>query len=324
MTTSGVERAEGVVADAYDVVVVGGGAGGLSAALILGRVRRSVLVVDAGEPRNAPAAHMQGYPSRDGMPPAEFLAVVREEVAGYGGEVRRDTVTEVVPDGAGEFDVVLAGGGRVHARRVVVATGLVDVLPDLPGVAERWGREVLHCPYCHGWEVRDQRIGVLYREEVGVHQALLFGQLSSEVTLFLDGSELPGEQRELLEAAGVRASVDGKLAELVVTDDRLTGVRLADGEVREVEAFVVPPRMVPRDGVLTALGVRTHETPAGTFPEVDATGMTSFPGVWAVGNAIGAAEQVVNAASAGYRAGVAVNTALLQDDLAARPVPARS
>ncbi|MFJ2738849.1 NAD(P)/FAD-dependent oxidoreductase [Streptomyces sp. NPDC087440] len=316
MARSGANAANGIAA-AYDVVVVGGGAGGLSAALVLGRVRRSVLVVDAGEPRNAPAAHMQGYPSRDGMPPGEFLAVVREEVAGYGGVVLRDTVTEVVPDGAGEFDVVLASGGRVHARRVVVATGLVDVLPDLPGVAGRWGRDVLHCPYCHGWEVRDQRIGVMFREDVGVHQALLFSQLSSEVTLFLDGGELTDEQGELLAAAGVRA-VAGKLAGLVVEGDRLTGVRLVGGEVREASAFVVPPRMVPRDGVLTALGVRTQETPAGTFPEVDPTGLTSVPGVWAVGNATGAAEQVVNAASAGYRAGVAVNAALLHADLTAR------
>ncbi|GAA3487087.1 NAD(P)/FAD-dependent oxidoreductase [Streptomyces cremeus] len=314
VTRSSERRTDGV-ADAYDVVVVGGGAGGMAAALVLGRVRRSVLVVDAGEPRNAPAAHMQGYPSRDGMPPGEFLAVVRAEVAGYGGEVLRDTVTEVVPDGTGEFDVVLAGGGRVHARRVVVATGLVDELPELPGVAERWGREVLHCPYCHGWEVRDGRIGVLYRAEAGVHQALLFSQLSSEVTLFLDGAELPGEERELIAAAGVRA-VAGKLAGLVVEDDRLTGVRLADGEVHEASAFVVAPRMVPRDGVLTALGVRTQETPAGTFPQVDPTGLTSFPGVWAVGNATGAAEQVVNAAGAGYRAGTAVNMSLLEADLA--------
>ncbi|MZD10353.1 FAD-dependent oxidoreductase [Streptomyces sp. SID5785] len=301
----------------YDVVVVGGGAAGLSAALILGRSRRSVLVVDAGEPRNAPAAHMQGYPSRDGMPPAEFLAVVRAEVAGYGGVLVRDRVTHAAPDGSGEFDVTLAGGGRVHARRLVVATGLVDELPDVPGLAERWGRDVIHCPYCHGYEVRDQPVGVLYSPAAGIHQALLFSQLSDDVTLFLDGADedaLPDADWQLLAAAGVSV-VSGPVAGLVVTDDRLTGVRLAGGRVFARSVLVVAPRMVPRDTLLTALGARTQETPAGPFTAVDATGLTSVPGVWAAGNATGPAEQVVHAAAAGYRAGTVINMDLLHADL---------
>ncbi|MFJ8826014.1 NAD(P)/FAD-dependent oxidoreductase [Streptomyces sp. NPDC102467] len=303
--------------NAYDVVVVGGGAAGLAAALILGRSRRSVLVVDAGEPRNAPAAHMHGYPSRDGMAPAAFLAEVRREVAAYGVELVRDKVTAAEPDGSGAFDVALAGGGRVHARRLVVATGLVDELPDLPGVAERWGNDVIHCPYCHGWEVRDQAIGVLYAKASGIHQALLFGQLSDDVTLFLDGADedgLPDSDWQLLAAAGVSV-VSGKVDGLVVTDDALTGVRLAGGRVFPRSVFVVAPRMVAQDTLLTALGARTKETPAGPFAEVDPTGLTSVPGVWAVGNAAGPAEQVVNAASAGYRAGVTINVDLLHADL---------
>jgi thioredoxin reductase len=301
----------------YDVVVVGGGAAGLSAALILGRARRSVLVVDAGEPRNAPAAHMQGYPSRDGMPPAEFLAAVRAEVAGYGGELVRDRVTAAVPDGGGEFDVALASGGRVHARRLVVATGLVDELPDVPGVAERWGRDVIHCPYCHGYEVRDRAIGVLYSPAAGIHQALLFSQLSDDVTLFLGGTDedaLPDSDWQYLAAAGVSV-VSGPVGGLVVKDDALAGVRLADGREFAREVVVVAPRMVPRDSLLTALGAATKETPAGFFTAVDPMGLTSVPGVWAAGNATGPAEQVVNAASAGYRAGTAINADLLMTDL---------
>ncbi|MYW69704.1 FAD-dependent oxidoreductase [Streptomyces sp. SID8379] len=304
--------------DAYEVVVVGGGAAGLSAALILGRSRRSVLVIDAGEPRNAPAAHMHGYPSRDGMPPGEFLAEVRREVAEYGVELVRDRVTAAESDGSGEFDVTLADGGRVHARRLVIATGLVDELPDVPGVAERWGRDVLHCPFCHGWEVRDQPIGVLYRKASGTHQALLFSQLSDDVTLFLDGvdeDELPDADWQTLASAGVSV-VSGKIDGLVVADDRLTGVRLASGREFARSVFVVPTRMVPRDSLLSTLGARTHETPAGPFVDVDPTGQTSVPGVWAVGNAAGAAEQVVNAASAGYRAGAFINAQLVTFDAA--------
>ncbi|NEB78403.1 NAD(P)/FAD-dependent oxidoreductase [Streptomyces sp. SID14478] len=304
--------------DSYEAVVVGGGTAGLSAALILGRSRRSVLVVDAGEPRNAPAAHMQGYPSRDGMPPGEFLAVVRQEVESYGGELVRGRVTAAEPDGSGEFHVTLADGRRVHARRLVIATGLVDELPDIPGVAERWGNDVIHCPYCHGWEVRDQAIGVLYAKEAGTHQALLFRQLSDDVTLFLDGAdgdELPDADWQLLAAAGVGV-ISGKVGGLVVEDDRLTGVRLADGRLFARQVLVVPPRMKPRDALLASLGARTEDTPAGPFAAVDPLGLTSVPGVWAVGNATGPAEQVVNAASAGYRAGAALNAELLHTDLA--------
>ncbi|HEY4313929.1 MAG TPA: FAD-dependent oxidoreductase, partial [Actinomycetes bacterium] len=135
----------------YDVVVIGGGAAGLSAALVLSRARRTVLVVDAGTPRNAPAAHLQGYLSRDGLPPGELLTLGRDEVSGYGGRVVDGTVIELDSPGAAGFRLLLSDGQRVSARRVLVATGLRDELPDIPGLRERWGRDVLHCPYCHGY-----------------------------------------------------------------------------------------------------------------------------------------------------------------------------
>ena len=142
----------------YDVIVIGGGAAGLSAALVLSRARRKVLVVDAGSPRNAPATHMHGYLSRDGMPPAELLAAGRDEVRGYGGEIADGAVTDVVHDGQG-FTGLLASGQRISARRVLVTTGLRDELPDVPGLRDRWARNVLHCPYCHGHEASDRRLG---------------------------------------------------------------------------------------------------------------------------------------------------------------------
>ena len=169
--------------DGYDVVVVGGGAAGLNGALMLGRSRRSVLVIDAGEPRNAPAHGVHGLLGREGMPPAELLARGRDEVRSYGGHLVTGEVTGAVREGDG-FAVSLVGGRVVHARRLLVTTGLVDELPDVPGLRERWGRDVLHCPYCHGWEVRDRAIGVLATTARSMHQALLFRQLSADVTYF--------------------------------------------------------------------------------------------------------------------------------------------
>jgi thioredoxin reductase len=299
----------------YEVIVVGGGAAGLSAALVLGRARRRTLVVDAGEPRNAPAAHLQGYLTRDGMPPAEFLAVGREEIARYGVELVRDRAVDAARgDG---FEVTLASGRTVSARALVVATGLHDELPAVPGVAERFGRDVLHCPYCHGWEVRDQAFGVLATTAMSAHQALMVSQWSKDVTFFLHTvaeEDLSDDDLRRLAAAGVEV-VPGEVAGLLVQDDRLTGVRLADGTVHERSVLFVAPRAVPRTGLLERLGAELGETPFGAYPLIDERGKTSVPGLWAAGNVSGFAEQVVNAASRGYRVGATINGELLMADL---------
>jgi len=301
--------------DPYEVVVVGGGAAGLSAGLVLGRARRRTLVVDAGEPRNAPAAHMQGYLSRDGMSPAEFLAIGREEIARYGVELVRDRAVDVTRDG--DFAVVLAGGRTVRARALVIATGLKDELPAVPGLAERYGRDVLHCPYCHGWEVRDQAFGVLATTPMSVHQALMVSQWSKDVTLFLHEiaeDTLSDDDLRRLAAAGVKV-VPGEVAGLVVTDDRLAGVRLANGSVHDRSVLFTAPRAIPQTGLLARLGAEMQETPFGTYPVIDERGLTTVPGLWAAGNASGFAEQVINSASRGYRAGAAINGELLFADL---------
>ncbi|MEV7785229.1 NAD(P)/FAD-dependent oxidoreductase [Streptomyces sp. NPDC088106] len=299
----------------YDVVVVGGGAAGLSAALVLGRARHRTLVVDAGEPRNAPSSHMQGYLTRDGMSPAEFLALGREEIARYGVELARDRVTDVTRDE--DFTVVLDSGGAVRTRRLIVATGLKDELPEVPGVAERFGRDVLHCPFCHGWEVRDEPFGVLASSAMSVHQALMVSQWSKDVTLFLHRvaeAELSDLDLRRLAAAGVDV-VPGEVAGLVIEDDRLTGVRLADGTTHTRSVLFTGPRPVPRTGLLERLGAELDETPFGAYPVVDPTGLTTVPGVWAAGNAIGFSEQVVHAASGGYRAAAAIVGDLLMTRL---------
>ncbi|GLW49866.1 thioredoxin reductase [Streptomyces sp. NBRC 14336] len=302
--------------ETYEVIVIGGGAAGLSAALVLGRSRRRTLVVDAGEPRNAPSAHMQGYLSRDGMSPAEFLAIGREEIARYGVELVRDRAVDVTKDESG-FTVALESGRGVRARRLVIATGLRDELPEVPGLAERFGRDALHCPYCHGWEVRDRAFGVLATTPLSVHQALMVSQWSKDVTFFLhevDKSELSDDDLRRLAAAGVRV-VPGTVAEVLVEDDRLTGVRLADGSEHAREVLFVAPRAVPQTDLLQRLGAELTETPFGAYPVVDPTGLTTVPGVWTAGNAMGFAEQVINAAAGGYRAAATINGELLMTDL---------
>jgi thioredoxin reductase len=166
--------------NSFDVLVVGGGAAGLSAALMLGRARRRVAVVDGGAPRNAPASHMHGFLSRDGMPPSDLLKAGREELAGYGVEIIEDSVTRLDPG----FTARLAGGRELTARRVLVATGVHDDLPDVPGLRESWGTDAVTCPYCHGYEVRDQPLGVLGTEPASVEHALLVRQWSPDVVYF--------------------------------------------------------------------------------------------------------------------------------------------
>jgi thioredoxin reductase len=303
--------------ETYEVIVIGGGAAGLSAALVLGRARRHTLVIDAGEPRNAPAAHMQGYLTRDGMPPADFLALGREEIARYGVGLVEDRAVDVTQDITQDFMVTLASGRTVQARRLVIATGLKDELPAVPGVAERFGRDVLHCPYCHGWEVRDQAFGVLATTPLSVHQALMVSQWSKDVTFFLHElaeADLSDDDLRRLAAASVKV-VPGEVAELLVAEDHLTAVRLKDGKTFAREVVFTAPRAIPQTDLLARLGAKLNETPFGSYPVVDPTGQTTVPGVWAVGNAMGFAEQVINAAAGGYRAGATINGDLLMTDL---------
>ena len=299
----------------YDVVVVGGGAAGLSGALTLGRARRSVLVVDAGEPRNAPASGVHGYLTRDGEHPSVLLEAGRAEVRRYGAALLHGRVTsaERVEDG---FVVTLDDGGSVGARRLLVTTGLVDELPGVPGVRERWGRDVLHCPYCHGWEVRDQPIGVLASGPRATHQALLFRQWSDDVTLFLHTAPRPTEEEaEKLAARGI-AVVEGEVASLEVVEDQLVGVRMGGGEVVARRVVAVMPRFVARAKMLAGLGLEAtvHPLGVGEHVEADATGLTTVRGVWVAGNVADLMANVVGAAEAGARAGAAINADLVAED----------
>jgi thioredoxin reductase len=300
--------------DAYDVVVIGGGAAGLNGALMLARARRRVLVIDAGAPRNAPAAAVHGLLGRDGMAPGELLERGRDEVRRYGGRVMHGEVTAAAREDGG-FAVTLTGGRVVRARRLLVTTGLTDELPDVPGLRERWGRDVVHCPYCHGWEVRDRAIGVLASGPRSVHQALLFRQLSDDVTYFSGGAGLAGQEALQLAARGIRV-VDGEVASVEIASDRITGIRLRDGTVEPREVVAIAPRMVARAGLLASLGLPVAEHPSGAGMWVPAgpAGQTEVPGVWVAGNVTDLGAQVGAAAAAGAMAGAMINAELVEEE----------
>ncbi|MFF5216090.1 FAD-dependent oxidoreductase [Micromonospora sp. NPDC000442] len=304
--------------DRYDVVVVGGGAAGLAGALALARARRSVLVVDAGEPRNAPANGVHNYLGREGTPPGELVAVGRAEVTAYGGQVVAGRVDAVTRDDSG-FVVTVDGGRTVRARRLLVTTGLVDELPEVPGLTQRWGRDVLHCPYCHGWEVRDQVIGVLATGPLAVHAAKLWRQWSPHVRLLLHDSAPPQPQEaEELAARGV-AVVPGRVVGVETAGDRLAGVRLDSGDLVELDAVVVASRMTARSALLESLGLTPVDVEhsghvIGRRIPADANGATDVPGVWVAGNVTDVTGQVIRAAGAGLTAGAMINMDLVEED----------
>jgi thioredoxin reductase len=291
--------------DMYDVVIVGGGAAGLSAALVLGRARRRVAVVDAGEPRNAPAAALHGFLSRDGMAPADLLAEGRREVTGYGVEVIEDRVVAAEPG----FAVRLAGGRVLAARQLLVTTGLRDELPDVPGLAERWGNDVVVCPYCHGYEVSDQPLGVLASGPVAAMKALLVRNWSADVVLFPGTEPLAPEDLDRLAARGVRV-VPGEVTRVVAEDGRLAGVEVAGRTVPRAALFV-QPRFVPSDTLLRDLGCEVTEQ---GWVRVDHTGATSVPGVWAAGNVVDPMAQLITAAGAASVAAGMINHELVMAD----------
>ena len=300
--------------DGYDVVVIGGGPAGLNGALMLARSRRPVVVIDSGTPRNSPAEGVHGLLGHDGILPAELIERGSSEVRRYGGQVVTGEVTRTARDGDG-FIVAMADGRSVRARRLLVTTGLVDELPHVPGLRERWGRDVVHCAYCHGWEVRDRAIGVLASGPMSAHQALLFRQLSDDVMYFSHTMPPNDEQAEQLASRGIRV-VDGEVASLEVVEDRLTGVRLRDGMAVGREALVVSPRMVARASFLSDLGLRPTEHPSGLGEHisVDPTGRAEVPGVWAAGNVTDLAAQVGASAAAGAFAAAQINADLVADE----------
>lgn len=299
-----------------DVAIVGGGAAGLSAAVTLARSLRSVVVVDGGDPRNAPAAGAHNVLGHEGIAPVELLASGRREAEHYGAQIRQERAIAARRRDGG-FEVDLAGGGSVRARRLLLATGLIDELPDVPGVREFWGKSVLHCAYCHGWEVRGQRIGVLGTSPLSVHLALLFRQLSDDVTLFLNTMPAPGDEAsDQLAALDIRV-VNGTVDRLRGENDILRAVVLDDGQAFPVDAVTVAPWFIARADLYEQLGGALADHPLGAFIATGPMGRTDIPGVWAAGNASDLGAMVAAATGAGVAAGAAINADLVTEDAGA-------
>ncbi|MFZ3561270.1 NAD(P)/FAD-dependent oxidoreductase [Streptomyces sp. BH055] len=297
----------------YDVVVVGGGPAGLAGAVVLGRALCSVLVVDAGEPRNARAARVHNVLTRDGVGPSELLAAGRADAKQYGVEFRSGTVSRIT-GALPEFHVELADGTAVQARRVLVATGLADVLPEISGLAERWGESVHHCAHCHGYEVRGRAVGLLGDSLAVVMNTLLWRQWSEDLVLFLNDSvHLDAAQHQQLDARGVRV-MGGRVR--AFSEE---GVELADGTVVPRDCLALHTRVEARADFLAPLGLLPAELPMGLgthLPVGDPTGRTGVPGVFVAGNACDAWAQVASSAAAGVTAGEALTMDLVMAESA--------
>ena len=287
-----------------------------------------VIVVDAGEPRNAPAAHMHSFLGREGRPPSELTTIGREEVRSYGGEVLDGRAVGVTRTEDDRFRVELTGGHTIVARRVLAATGLVDELPDIDGLAEHWGGDVIHCPFCHGFEARDKRIVQIVTHSRGLHTAVLFRQLSAQFTIVLhrpalDDYELDQSELDALRAAGV-SIVDGHVSRIVTgADGHVESIEMADGNRIEADAVVVGPRFKVRADPFESLGIEptAHATGLGDYLATDASGETAVPGLYAAGNVTDPSQQVLAAAANGSWVGAMISFSLAHEDIA--PPPAR-
>jgi thioredoxin reductase len=316
--------------ETVDAVVIGGGPAGLNAALMLARSRRSVVVIDSGTPRNAPAEGVHGLLGLESISPPELLRRGREEVGRYGGRVVTGEVTSAAPaapsaEGDLRFTIALADGRAVKARRVLVATGLRDALPDIPGLAQHWGHGVVHCPYCHGWEVRDEPIGILAVGPASIHHALLFRQLTDDLVYFTRGTDLDEDTRARFAARDIRV-IETPVVEVQSDENGITGVRLADGQAVPRRVLAVATTMLARTDGLDGLQLPMEDLPGGMGRRfaTGIAGTTEVPGVWVAGNATDLTAQIGASAAAGALAGAHMNADLATADTNAALASAQS
>ena len=298
--------------ETYHAIVAGGSFAGLAAAIQLGRARRRVLVVDAGKPRNRFARSSHGFLGQDGRSPAEILETFRAQVAAYPTVGFRDgEVSDARRSADGDLTVTLAPHESLRARRLILATGVVDELPELPGLQERWGVTVLHCPYCHGYEVGDRRLGVLASSEMDLHKALLLPDWSSDVTLFTNGAFEPSaDQRAALAARGVRLE-ERAIEALVGAAPELTGVRLRGGGLVETDALFIGPRIHLTSPLAQRLGCAIDDGPFGPLVRTDERQETTVPGVFCAGDAARTRHSALWAAADGAMAGMSAHQSLV-------------
>jgi thioredoxin reductase len=297
----------------YDVVIVGAGPAGLSAALMLGRCRRSVLICDTGRPRNAASHALHGYLTRDGISPKEFLAIGRKELEQYDTVTRRDiavTGAECQPDG--RFEVTLADGQRVRSRKLLLATGVVDNVPKLEGIAPLYGRSVFHCPYCDGWEIRDTPIAIYGQGSRALGLALELTPWSRDLVVCTDGpSEIDDEGRARLERNGIAVRED-RVLRLEGKDGILERIVFAGGEALARRAMFFTTGQSLRSELAISLGCELNDK--GTV-HTGKYETTHLPGLFVAGDASRAVQWVIVAASEGAEAAFAINTDLIKEDL---------
>lgn len=294
----------------YDVIVVGGSFAGLSAAMQLARARRRVLIVDAGLPRNRFAAHAHGLFGQDGRAPAEIVREARAQVAAYPTVRMIEGEVVAAARGANGFAVTLADGATAGAARLILASGVRDELPALPGLRERWGATVLHCPYCHGYEVRDRPLGVLAAHAMSIHQAMLLPDWGPTTYFTQGGIEPDAAQREELKRRNVRIE-RSPVVELLGEAPALQAVRLADGRAIEIAALFVASRTVLTHSLAEMLGCAIEAGPSGDVIRVDEWKQTTVDGVYAAGDAAALFTNATFASAAGVAAGVMAHRSLV-------------
>ena len=296
----------------FDVIIVGAGPAGLSAALMLGRCRRSVLVFDAGRPRNAASLALHGYLTRDGVAPAEFLRMARAELRQYETVRLRDTEVTAAECRDASFEVTTASGERFQARKLLIATGVVDNLPPVPGLRDLYGRSVFHCPYCDGWELRDQPIAIYGRGERALGLSLELTAWTSDLVLCSDGpSEIDAEGHARLARNGVSVR-EARIVRLEGTDGILNDVVFADHTRLARRALFFTTGQSQRSDLLVRLGCDFNDKGTVRTGKYETT---HLPGLYVCGDASRAVQWVVVAASEGAEAAFAINTDLIKETL---------
>jgi thioredoxin reductase len=294
----------------HDVIIIGGSYAGLSAALALGRARKRVLIIDAGQRRNRFAHTAHGLIGQDGRAPDAIARDARAEVAAYPTVAFLDgTAVAAAPVDSG-FRVTLADGAAHTASRLILATGVVDELPDLPGLREGWGKWVFHCPYCHGYEVADRRLGVLAFTPAANHAANLIPEWGPTTYLTNGVVTLTAAERAALTARGVTIE-DGTVAAIIGEGEGMSGVRLRDGRTIALDALFIAAPWRLASPLAEHLGCALDETSLGPVIRVDGLGQTSVPGVYAVGDAAQMMKSLASAVSSGYAAGAMAHQSLL-------------
>lgn len=295
----------------YDAIIVGGSFAGLAAALYLGRARRTVCVVDTHQPRNRFAEASHGFFAQDGSDPKTILATMRRQVSAYPSVDFVDGAAIDAVRADGGFLVTLAGGATLVGARLLLAFGISDSLPDIPGLAARWGKSVLHCPYCHGYEFSGRRLGVLNVAPISLQQATLIADWGP-TTFFLNGADIEAADLAPLRRRGIEIE-PRSVAELVGTQNDISAFRLADGRSRPIEALFVSPRTRLNSTIAERLGCGTKYGPLGQFLTVDEGKMTTVENVYAAGDIARAMHNITFACADGVGAAMAMHRSLVLD-----------